>query len=406
MTTLTQINQHGVLGIPSQKSCNGFIDSYHKSPIVTTREIYTHRSSNGHEAQLLETPVITGEAHLDSQSFQKALLASDQRVLDIRSKGSCPLDLHAKTLEGLSQPSGSKFLPSLLLWDNKGQGLYGDILETKHYYPYRVENELLEQQIHDIGKKVASTGCEVLLELGAGNMQKTTLLLNAIDAHGIQLTYYALDVDHAELESSLSGLEARTNLQNIKLRGLLGTYEDGANWLSTAQEVRNKRKTLVWLGNSIANFTPHEASELLGSFTKLQAGQSLPGFVLGIDGCQDKSMIECAYDTPGGQSRRWIKYILEAARNHLGPEAAELLDDDNWRVEGGWDAQNLRFENYLSAAIPIACTIGDTRISIKRGERVHILRSGKWSKSDVGSICAKQSLDIAEWWNGLEVDYV
>lgn len=400
MTILTQTSQSEDLGIQNQNNRNAFISGYHKSPVVTTCELL-HPS----QEHLLERPVTTSELHLDTRGFQRGRLPSDRRILDIRSKGSYPLDLSAKSLEGLSQPCGSKFLPSLLLWDNKGQGLYSEILETKHYYPYRVENELLEQQIHAICKKIASTGSEVLLELGAGNMQKTTLLLNALDAHGKQLTYYALDVDHAELESSLSGLKARTNLRNIKLRGLLGTYEDGANWLSTAQEVRNKRKTLIWLGNSIANFTPHEASELLGSFSKSQAGQSIPGFILGIDGCKDKAMIECAYDTPGGQSRRWVKYILEAARNHLGPDAAALFSEDSWRVEGVWDAQNLRYENYLSAAIPMTCTIGDTEISVKRGERVHILSSGKWSKSDVGSICAKQSLEIVEWWNGLEVDY-
>jgi len=337
--------------------------------------------------------------------IQKTLLVSDPSIFDIRAKGSSTQDLHAKCLDGLYRPSGAKFLPSLLLWDNKGQNLYANILATTHYYPYRVENELLLQRNYDIAKKIASTGTEMIVELGAGNMQKTALLLSALDNLGIPLTYYALDVDQVELESSVLGLKAQANFQNITVHGLLGTYEDGARWLSTAEEVRSKRKTLLWLGSSLANCEPTEAGELLGSFIRPQQVRNLSGFILGIDGCKDETMIECAYDTPGGQSRRWVKYGLEAARKCLGPEADELLDDDNWRFEGRWNPENLRYENHLCAAKSVTCTIGDVEISIKRGERVYMVGSAKWSTDEVSSIGAKQDLYIAGLWKSAEVDY-
>jgi len=340
-----------------------------------------------------------------TRSLFPSASASDAFIFDIRGKESSPQDLRAQCIQGLCQPSGSKSLPSLLLWDNKGQKLYADILKTTHYYPYRVENELLLQQNHDIAKKISSTGTEIMVELGAGNMQKTTLLLSALDALGLPLTYYALDVDQVELESSILALKARANLQNIKVHGLLGTYEDGARWLSTDDEIKSKRKMLLWLGNSIANRKMDEAGELLGSFIHPQDVHNISGFILGIDGCKDEPMLECAYDTPGGQSRKWVKYGLEAARNCLGPEAKELLDDDNWRFEGRWNPQNLRYENHLRAARSITCTIGENQISIRRGERVYVLGSSKWSMDEVSSIGAKEDLHIAKSWKSEEVDY-
>jgi EasF-like predicted methyltransferase len=346
-----------------------------------------------------------GSFRFDQLSHPKPLEPLDQEIIDIRRDNSSHVDLRAECIEGLTKPFGSKRFPALFLWDKQGHNLYNRILATKHYYPHRVENELFQQRIPEIARKISSSGSKMLLELGAGNLEKITPLLSALEELGTPLTYYALDVDRAQLEIALSGLRARTNLLNITLCGLLGTYEDAAYWLSTAQEAQNTRKTVIWLGNSIANLKPHEAGELLASFTNSPNAENSPDFIVAVDGCRDRAMIECAYDTPGGQSRQWVKYALTAARKSLGPEAAELLDDDNWRFEGRWDAQTRRFENFLTVAKDLTATIDGSEIRLERGEMVGILGSGKWSKADVRSVCAKQSLDIVEWWNSSEVDY-
>ena len=335
--------------------------------------------------------------------------ALDNEIIDIRRDKSLSstLDLAAASLEGLSQPPGHKSLPSLLLWDLEGQALYNEILRTQHYYPYRVENDLLELRVQEIANHILSSGTQVLVELGAGNMQKTTMLLSALDARGACLDYYALDVDEKELRASLAGLKARTqsSFRNLKLFGLLGTYDDAAFWLQRSEEARSCRKSLAWLGSSVANFLPHDAGALLASFTKDQDPETLCGFLIAVDGCRDAALIECAYDTPGGESRRWIKHILAAARPQLGDQAAELLDDDNWRFEGKWNTETLRHENWLSAAKPLSAVIHGRPISVERGERIQVLGSGKWSKADVAAICTGQGLEIEHWWNSSEVDY-
>jgi EasF-like predicted methyltransferase len=366
------------------------------TPSVVSATRFASATGNSNTVQVSVPPIVVQSA------------PSSTGIIDIRSSRGSLLDLDSKTLEGLRQPYGSKFLPSLLLWDEKGKDLYSEILACKHYYPYRVENELLKQRINDITSTIASSGTDLLVELGAGNMHKTTQFLTCLDNHlDVALVYYALDIDRAELESSLSLLKARTNLRHIELRGLLGTYEDGARWLSRP-EAGIYRTTLIWLGNSIANFMPHEARKILGSFTGAPGNgfQNLAGFLLAVDGCQDESLIECAYDTPGGQSRRWVKYALEAARRRLGgPEAEKLLDDDSWRVEGRWVSHRQCYENYLTAARHLEGTVRGEPIHLRRGERVKILASGKWTNSNVSNICSQEGLDVVEWWSSPELDY-
>jgi len=345
------------------------------------------------------------KVHEPAAALATATNLNEKKIMDIRSN-STPFDLNAMSMEGLRQSYGSKFLPSLLLWDNKGQTLYHDILATKHYYPYHVEIELLQESAKQVAKKIVAAGSEAVIELGAGNMQKTGLLLSALDDLETPLTYYALDVDPIELKSSFDALAgARAKLRNIRFRGLVGTYDDGASWLHSAPEARNTRVALIWLGTTIANYTQREASNILGSFINHQTRQNISGIFFTADGCRDESLIVCAYDTPGGQSRRWIKHALEAARQYLGPEATELLDDDNWRVEGRWDPGTHRYENMLCAAKPLACTIGDTSISLQRGERVRVLVSGKWSKDDVADFGGQLGLEISGWWKYPEIEY-
>ncbi|KAF2759097.1 hypothetical protein EJ05DRAFT_332792 [Pseudovirgaria hyperparasitica] len=327
------------------------------------------------------------------------------RIVDIRQEDAPLTNLRTQTLEGLRQPRNQKYLPSLLLWGDEGQQLYDEIVRSKHYYPYRVESELLKLKVGDIARKIASTGSDVLLELGAGNMEKTGLILRHLDALDTPLTYYALDVDHTALEYALKSLQDSLKLRNINLCALQGTYEDAAKWLATSEEARGRKKTIAWLGNSIANLEQGEAGDLLGRFSEAQGVECLQGFIIGIDGCQDVSRINKAYDIPGGATRRWVRYALKAGRLQLGPEADAVLHDDNWQWAAAWNPGNHRYENYLTARKTLTATIDGTMVKIEEGERLHTLSSGKWTRSDVDRMCSPQGLVLADIWSSPDVGY-
>lgn len=90
------------------------------------------------------------------------LTIQDGKLIDIRSSRASLLGLDSKILEGLCQRHGSRFLPSLLLWDKKGPGLCQEILASQDYYPYHLENELLRERKDEIAKVVASSGTKFI----------------------------------------------------------------------------------------------------------------------------------------------------------------------------------------------------------------------------------------------------
>jgi EasF-like predicted methyltransferase len=316
-------------------------------------------------------------------------------------------------LDGLSQPHGCKTLPSLLLWGEKGQTLYDDVLATPEYYPYRIENELLQERMDEITSTIARSRPNLLVELGAGNMSKTGQFLTSLDKHlSAPLAYYALDVDRAQLERSLQQLKEKTNLRWIQLRALFGTYEDGASWLARP-EIAPFRKSFVWLGTSIANYDQHKASQILASFSRdPQTGtpQSLAGFLLLIDGCQDAARIQLAYDVPSGESRRWIMQAITVAREHLRggddeEEVNRLLADENWRFEGQWHPERQRYENYLVPTRRLVGIIRGRLVQLEEGERVWLVGSGKWTRDTVSSVASKPGLEVRKAWHNVEFNY-
>lgn len=87
-------------------------------------------------------------------------------IHDIRRHGSDPADLRAELVAGLTDTNAAKHIPSIMLWDEEGQGLFEAITSSHDYYPYRAELELLERWSENIVQSVESG--TVIIELGAG----------------------------------------------------------------------------------------------------------------------------------------------------------------------------------------------------------------------------------------------
>jgi uncharacterized SAM-dependent methyltransferase len=100
-------------------------------------------------------------------------------IVDVRQNIDAPgADLAAQVVSGLSAPSGSRTLPTLLLYDEQGLRLYDDITTmAPEYYLFAAEEEILKNHGQDIVRAIRSAGQsadlaggdrEVILELGAG----------------------------------------------------------------------------------------------------------------------------------------------------------------------------------------------------------------------------------------------
>ncbi|TFY76446.1 hypothetical protein EWM64_g7565 [Hericium alpestre] len=116
-------------------------------------------------------------------------------------------DTRSTILEGLQRPEGSKELPTLLLYDERGLRLYDDITTSvDEYYLFPAEERILKTNAADIVRVMhgASNGVvtgETVLELGAGALRKTSQVLSALaslvptTSAPAPVTYYALDLE-------------------------------------------------------------------------------------------------------------------------------------------------------------------------------------------------------------------
>lgn len=232
-------------------------------------------------------------------------------------------------------------------------------------------------------------------------MRKTALLLRTLEKQHKHVDYFALDVSRSSLRSSIRELLGLFPWnQKTRIQGLLGTYEDCISWLHSQSNQRSP-VTLLWLGNSIANFTPGEAAELLTHF--FRAGQSSSvsiQMIAGIDGCQRQAEIIESYESD--KSRDFILNGLDCANSLL---RTETFVADDWDFCGQWNVRKWAHESFCVARRDLTLQIDKERFHVKCGERVRVIRSGKWPHAKVADICAAANIGIAEAWSNSDGSY-
>lgn len=227
------------------------------------------------------------------------------------------------------------------------------------------------------------------------NMKKTALILQVLQAQHKHVEYIGCDIDRSALRRYLHELQSMfpTTSSTIKIQGLLGTYEDCAVWLN--QNNSGFRTTLMWLGNSIANFTPHEASDYIRSF--LSSDSSM---IIGLDGCQDQAQIARSYE--GLCNRKFVLNGLLHVNQLLGTNAFDLND---WEFIGRWNSQLWMHESFYVAQKDLTLTVCGERYDVKKGETMRSIRSGKWPKAKVNEICREAGGIITDSWINREESY-
>ncbi|KAA1474681.1 DUF323 domain-containing protein [Dentipellis sp. KUC8613] len=169
----------------------------------------------------------------------------DVRVNDKARNGET--DIRSEVLAGLARPEGQKTLPTLLLYDERGLRLYDDITTSvDEYYLFPAEEAILKDRADDIVQVMHGanegrvTEGEIVLELGAGALRKTSHILSALAKHvpegaaAAPVTYYALDLEERELKRTLAELSNTLGSElrgKVEAKGMWGTYDGGLKFI-------------------------------------------------------------------------------------------------------------------------------------------------------------------------------
>ncbi|KAJ6453553.1 histidine-specific methyltransferase [Mycena sanguinolenta] len=365
------------------------------------------------------------------------------------------LDMKVEVLKGLRSPTnGRKSLPSMLLYDELGLKLHDAAAHAPEYYPFGAEEQILREKSDEI-VAVMHAGCplntanRVVLELGSGSLSKTShillalsRLLQAQNAGGFPVTYYALDLEERELERTLTEIslsDVGKSLQGrVNIRGLCATYDQGLKFAASGalhaqatagrhpeapalplkfdtQELVDSSSDssafatslsstlddipplhIVFLGSSLGNFSRTGGADFLRS-CPLRPG-SCDRLLIGLDHDNEKSMIEEAYNDRQGYIRTFIMNALKGAGRVLGDE--NLFDGENWEYSNKYDVATRRHEAFVKAKRAHTVIVPSTKetISFFHDEEVEIAQSLKFSDADVHMLCTESNLRPLQRW--------
>src|SRR5260370_32821679 len=112
-------------------------------------------------------------------------------------------------LRGLSAPQ--KRLPAKLFYDAEGSRLFDEITRTPEYYPTRTERSILKAHA---GEMVRQAGSNLtLIELGAGNASKTSILVEALLQRQLRVEFHPVDVSPSVLQEAVASMNG--HFQNL-----------------------------------------------------------------------------------------------------------------------------------------------------------------------------------------------
>lgn len=294
----------------------------------------------------------------------------------------------AAVTEGLvSQP---KWLPSWLFYDAAGSRLFDQITELPEYYVTRTERAILEGRADEIVALAAQDDALHIVELGAGSCDKTRILLKAAVDRQDTVLYEPVDVSATAL------VEAQQRIEN-EIPGVLVSPRVGNYTQEFALDppLYGHRRLVLYIGSSIGNFEPSEASALLGKVRKaLVPGDSI---LLGVDLVKDEGTLLDAYDDAAGVTAEFNRNILVRLNRELGAN----FDPEAFAHRAVWNWSQSRIEMHLESRILQTAQLPalDLRLTFQRGETIHTENSYKYRPGQAEILLEKAGFSPQHTWS-------
>jgi L-histidine Nalpha-methyltransferase len=271
-------------------------------------------------------------------------------------------------------------LLSWLFYDDAGSALFERITELPEYYLTRTEREILAAHSREM---IAQTALETanepngssptrlrIAELGAGSADKTRLLLQAAVQRQETLVYEPVDVSASALEAARKRIE-----QEIPSVVVAPRLMDYTQTLDLDASCLGERRLVLYIGSSIGNFEPHQASQLLERVrAALKPGDA---FLLGVDLQKDESTLLAAYDDAAGVTALFNLNLLARLNRELDAD----FDLDAFAHRALWNRAKSRMEMHLESRIAQRVQLPALGLDVhfSAGERIHTENSYKYA---------------------------
>ncbi len=281
-----------------------------------------------------------------------------------------------EAVRGLHVPDGvQKSLPPWLFYDERGSALFEQITELPEYYLTRAERSIFHQfstEILAFPRKPMT-----VVELGAGTASKTGILLAAAARQQPDLLYQPIDVSESALAEADAALMAA--IPGLRIQ------PQRANYVTEPYRIERPAGNSIlalYIGSSIGNFIPAEASGILRKLRKQLKGNS-DALLLGVDlapcTCKKVESLLAAYDDEAGVTAEFNRNILRRLNRELGAH----FDPATFAHRVRWNAAESRIEMHLESLTDQTVLLSGTdgqRIRFAAGETIHTENSYKFTE--------------------------
>ncbi len=217
-------------------------------------------------------------------------------------------------LEGLS--SNPKFLSSKYFYDDEGSRLFQKIMKVPEYYLTRSEYEIFNEQTSDIFEAFGADSAKFdLIELGAGDGVKTSVLVDYFLKQNADFRYVPIDIS----SEALNILDEKFKKQFPDLRVQL-EQGDYFKTLETFKEKSDKEKIILFLGSNIGNFSEEQALEFFKHLREVMNEND--SLFIGFDLHKNPETILRAYSDSLGVTRKFNLNLLKRINRELGANFA------------------------------------------------------------------------------------
>jgi len=292
-----------------------------------------------------------------------------------------------------------KALSAWLFYDDAGSDLFEQITQLPEYYLTRSERAIFAAHAAEMIALAAESDptercCQKPLrlritELGAGSADKTRLLLKAAAARQGALVYEPVDVSASALEAARERIERE--IPAIEVIPRVADYVQGLDLDPVAS---GERRLVLYIGSSIGNFEPHQASQLLeGVRAGLEPGDAI---LLGVDQIKEESTLLAAYDDAAGVTAQFNLNMLA----RLNRELAADFDLESFEHRVVWNRAKSRIEMHLESQVAqrVKLPLLDLEVSFSAGERIHTENSYKYAPGQVEEMLQAAGFSPESTW--------
>jgi L-histidine N-alpha-methyltransferase len=282
-------------------------------------------------------------------------------------------------LEGLSHPH--KRLPSKYFYDTAGSRLFDRITELDEYYLTRTEITILHAHAGAMADRCGPR-C-LLIELGAGSMVKSRLLLDRLDRPA---GYVPVDVSGGHLR--IAAAELAIDYPELDVRPVVADF-------TRPFEVppgSAARRVVYFPGSTIGNFDLPDADSLLRRVARLVGPGG--GLLLGVDLQKELRVLERAYDDASGVTAMFNRNLLVRINRELGAD----FDPAAFRHLAYYNIERSRIEMHLISAAEQRVRVGDRTFAFRTGESILTEKSYKYDLAKLKRRAAECGLHADETW--------